>query len=113
MIKHFEKHYDIENFDKYDNFYTIRKRVMPDNSTHLSIIYGHFFDDDDLFLFKNVYTDIVEISYVDEFNMCKREDLLPSASNRFYRFGSYNAAKHTLSVIKANKEDDGSDSIGI
>lgn len=109
MIKHFEKHYDNENFVKYDNFYTIRNKVTPDNVSHLSIIYGHFFDDHDLFLFKNVYTDIVDISYVDDFNICKSDELLSSASNKFYRFNSYNEVKHTLNTIKASRKDDGSD----
>ena len=43
--------YDFDNFDTYSNFYTILKKDTKSKKKH-KVIYGHFFDNADLFIYK-------------------------------------------------------------
>lgn len=116
-----EKNYDLENFEKYDNFYTILQKNVPlyeriqdnENTKPKFIIhgekikfypiYGHFYNNENFFIYKKVYRKNILNRYrdVSHYKVSVNELAHPKHSN-FFRFETIEELYLTIDELQNN-----------
>lgn len=107
--------YDIEHFDDADNFFSIIKTNKRKNPYH--IIYGHFFEYENLFVYRTVMILDTIIRSSGEYCKCKLSDLAKPKFEEYYKFKYVVDAYNTVNLLNKNysqneptEEDDNSSS---
>lgn len=96
--------YDIEHFDDADNFFSIIKTPLRKNPYH--IIYGHFFEYENLFIYRSVYYKNLLIRYSGEYNKCKLSDLAKPKFEEYYQFKYFADVYNTVQILNDNYNKD-------
>lgn len=92
--------YDIEHFDEADNFYSIIKTKA--NKNPYKIIYGHFFEYDNLFIYRSVHFIKTLTRLSSEYNKCRLKDLAHPKLEEYYKFKYIVDAYNTVSMLNKN-----------
>ena len=98
--------YDIEHFDDANNFFSIIKTPLRKHPYH--IIYGHFFEYENLFIYRKVYFKDTLIRYSGEYNKCKLSDLAKPKLEEYYQFKYFVDVYNTVKLLNEhnyNEED--------
>ena len=99
--------YDIEHFDDADNFYSIIKTNARKNPYH--IVYGHFFEYDNLFVYRTVVIMNTIVKSSGEYNKCKLKDLAKPKFEEYYKFKYVVDAYNTVNILNKNYSPDNHD----
>ena len=82
-----------DDFDKYDNFFTIDKK--------LHILYGHYHPDDEtLFFYRHVHNHKVQDC---TYGICEDKDLLNNLNNEKYHYNNISDVEFVVKNLKTHK----------
>lgn len=115
------KNYDLEHFDDYNNFYTILQKtvrvfervqddenvkpqfVLKGERTKFEPIWGHFYNDENHFIYQKVYRKKVQNMYRNlKHYMCNLRDLAKPLHSNFYKFENLEECDLTIEELQNN-----------
>lgn len=91
--------HDNSTFNEYDNFYTIKMEFINDK-LYYRIIYGHFYDDNNYFLYKTTNEENDQFCRINQnLHRCKILELYKPKNDNYFIFYDYESIKRTMSLI--------------
>lgn len=93
VINNVSSVFDSNNFDTYSNFYTILKKETNSKKKH-KVIYGHFFDNDNLFIYKSEHQ-----TKFNKYNIVNSYMLAKTDIEEFYFFNDSYSAQYVANQL--------------